>query len=104
MNNIGHLDNFSFCRPKPSGGKCGKKKKSLSLALVDEVGKKVMKKRNVPKRQYYHSRTNVPMKENAWVYDSDDQSDDDWLHENSKEVRILFAMVNDFQSIYYFFI
>ena len=47
-----------------------------------------------PIRQYYHSKHIIPMKTTEWDMDSDDESDDDWLHDTNKEVRfriILFS-------------
>lgn len=94
-----NLMNFSFRRSKskvfkkefiiPSvkahlqNGKKGdlvKRKKIKSPLLEND--------RMIPKRPYYHSRTNLPMNKDEWDYDSDDYSDDDWLHETSKEVSI----------------
>ena len=42
----------------------------------------------IPIRQYYHSRTNLPLSQYGWEHDSDDDSDDEWYHGNCKEVRL----------------
>lgn len=39
-----------------------------------------------PLRQYFHSRTNLPMLEGGWDDDSDDEPDDTWLHKMSEQV------------------
>jgi len=41
---------------------------------------------NVPMRQYFHSRTNLPMSHGEWMVDSDDEIDETWLHEMSSEL------------------
>ena len=40
----------------------------------------------VPMRQYFHSRTNLPMSHGEWMVDSDDEIDETWLHEMSSEL------------------
>jgi hypothetical protein len=40
----------------------------------------------VPIRQYFHSRTNLPMAQDEWMVDSDDEIDETWLHEMSSEL------------------
>ena len=62
-----------------------KKRRKLSQSLVTNRRRDIEEFK--PIRQYYHTRTNLPMLENEWDVDSDDCSDDGWLHENSKEVR-----------------
>mmetsp|Transcript_31207 Transcript_31207/g.45689 ORF Transcript_31207/g.45689 Transcript_31207/m.45689 type:complete len:274 (+) Transcript_31207:103-924(+) len=39
-----------------------------------------------PCRQYYHSKTNLPMLEGDWEVDSDDESDDVWYHRMGDEL------------------
>jgi len=43
----------------------------------------------VPIRQYYHSRTNMPILAGEWDQDSDDDSNNEWLHRDSEEVRAI---------------
>lgn len=40
----------------------------------------------VPIRQYFHSRINLPMAQDEWMVDSDDEIDETWLHEMSSEL------------------
>lgn len=40
----------------------------------------------VPVRQYYHSKTNLPKRQNEWQYDSDDESDDSWMEMKSNQL------------------
>ena len=39
-------------------------------------------------RQYYHSRSRLPMQPGAWELDSDDESDNEWLDDIGQAVRI----------------
>jgi len=39
-----------------------------------------------PLRQYFHSRTNLPMLEGEWEEDSDDEPDETWLHKMSEQL------------------
>lgn len=39
-----------------------------------------------PLRQYFHSRTNLPMAQGEWMEDSDDETDNSWLREMSAEL------------------
>jgi len=41
-----------------------------------------------PKRQYYHSRSRLPMQPGGWVVDSDDESTGEWLDDLAQAVRI----------------
>eukprot|EP00804_Cyclotella_cryptica_P013823 CCRYP_020887-RA/>CCRYP_020887-RA protein AED:0.10 eAED:0.10 QI:0/-1/0/1/-1/1/1/0/632 len=47
----------------------------------------------VPLRQYFHSKTNLPM-ENWDDVDSDDESDDEWLHKRSADLMEEFEDVS----------
>lgn len=64
------------------------------IRLLQEIGAKAstlqsfMPNDTVPLRQYYHSRTNEPMQEGEWCLDSDDEEDDDWLHQMGEAVRL----------------
>ncbi len=40
----------------------------------------------IPIRQYYHSHTNLPMINDDWMGDSDDDIDEDWVQEMSSEL------------------
>jgi hypothetical protein len=40
----------------------------------------------VPIRQYFHSRTNLPMSHGEWMVDSDDEIDETWMNEMSSEL------------------
>lgn len=40
----------------------------------------------VPIRQYFRSRTNLPMAQDEWMVDSDDEIDETWLHEMGSEL------------------
>jgi hypothetical protein len=40
----------------------------------------------IPARQYYHSKTNLPKRQNEWNYDSDDESDDSWMEMKSNQL------------------
>jgi hypothetical protein len=40
----------------------------------------------VPIRQYFHSRTNLPMSHGEWMVDSDDEIDETWLSDMSSEL------------------
>lgn len=40
----------------------------------------------IPIRQYYHSHTNLPMINDDWMGDSDDDVDEDWVQEMSSEL------------------
>ena len=60
----------------------GTKKKKVLSALGTESQDK-----QIPNRQYYHSRTNLPMLEGDWEMDSDDEPDEVWLHKMGEEVR-----------------
>ena len=48
----------------------------------------------VPLRQYFHSRTNEPMLDGEWCFDSDDEPDDDWIHQMAEEVRIVTVLLH----------
>jgi VEFS-Box of polycomb protein len=64
------------------------------IRLLQEIGAKAsivqsfMPSDTVPLRQYYHSRTNEPMLDRDWGLDSDDEEDDDWLHQMGEAVRL----------------
>ena len=64
------------------------------IRLLQEIGAKAsivqsfMPNDTVPLRQYYHSRTNEPMLDGEWGLDSDDEEDDDWLHQMGEAVRL----------------
>ena len=40
----------------------------------------------VPLRQYYHASTNLPMTHSDWMKDSDEETDETWLHEMQSEL------------------
>lgn len=40
-----------------------------------------------PVRQYYHSRSRLPMRTGDWEEDSDDESDDEWIDDLGRAVR-----------------
>ncbi len=47
----------------------------------------------VPIRQYYHSHTSLPMTNDDWMGDSDDDIDDNWVQEMSSE------LLNEFEDV-----
>jgi hypothetical protein len=101
--------NFVFFQPKR---KCGKRQITIpflqrrhdSVASLDSAtrNKRVLALQasdapasiisaylpsdKVPIRQYFHSRTNLPMAQDEWMVDSDDEIDETWLHEMSSEL------------------
>jgi len=53
-----------------------------------------------PIRQYYHSRTNLPMADGEWDYDSDDDTiDDAWIHQLSEKLIDEFGDVSPKEKI-----
>jgi hypothetical protein len=70
------------------------------LRLLQELGAKpsimqaFVPNDMVPLRQYFHSRTNEPMLDGEWCFDSDDEPDDDWIHQMAEEVRILTVLTH----------
>ena len=77
------------------------------IRLLQEIGadESVMQQfvpsHKAPLRQYFHSRTNAPMLEGEWDLDSDDESDDHWLHKMSEAVRILRCSLSLSLSVLY---
>lgn len=54
----------------------------------------------IPVRQYYHSKTMLPMQKDEWDYDSDDHPDDHWLHKVSEEMIDEFNDVSSHEKIF----
>lgn len=44
-----------------------------------------------PRQQYYHSRSRIPMRVDDWDVDSDDGSDDEWVHQYAQGVSSDFS-------------
>jgi hypothetical protein len=64
-----------------------KKIRLLEMNGADtEVINRFIPEDKYPIRQYYHSRTTLPMRESEWDVDSDDEPDETWLHRMSAEV------------------
>ena len=61
--------------------------KNLEVTGNSDLIPQYTKSNSVPFRQYYHSRTNLPMHGDEWDYDSDDHPDDNWIHRISEEVH-----------------
>ena len=102
-------ENFVFFQPKR---KCGKRQITIpflqrrhdTIASLDSAtrNKRVLALQashapasiisaylptdKLPIRQYFHSRTNLPMAQDDWMVDSDDEIDETWLHEMSSEL------------------
>ena len=60
--------------------------KSITSVLTKEQ-QSMAATAQAPRRQYYHSRSRVPMQPGEWAVDSDDESDCDWLNELGEAVR-----------------
>jgi len=87
---------------KPSG------RKSLSSLESAEMMRKIHAEAisqyvltgKEPIRQYYHSRTNLPMADGEWEYDSDDDPIDDmWIHKLSEKLIDEFGDVSPKEKI-----
>ena len=50
---------------------------------------------SVPWRQYYHSRSRLPMQNGGWEIDSDDESDNGWLDDMGQAVSTMLKHLND---------
>jgi len=61
-----------------------RRKKLLALQERDapaEILSSYFPRDDSPIRQYFHSRNNLPISRGEWEIDSDDEPDDDWLHQ-----------------------
>ncbi|KAL7470906.1 hypothetical protein ACHAXS_011204 [Conticribra weissflogii] len=61
-----------------------RRKKLLELQERDapaEILSRYFPRDDSPIRQYFHSRNNLPISRSEWEVDSDDEPDDDWLHQ-----------------------
>ena len=45
----------------------------------EDTVRRIVPNDEIPVRQYYHSKTNLPMRQEEWAEDSDDESDDSWI-------------------------
>jgi hypothetical protein len=64
-------------------------KKLLSLQAQDAPASTIsayLPDDAVPLRQYFHSRTSLPMAPGEWLEDSDDETDNSWRHAMSAEL------------------
>jgi len=61
-----------------------RKKNDKSYAGTPKEQKSAILTSNAKIRQYYHSRTNLPMLDNDWLHDSDEENDDNWLQKMSE--------------------
>jgi len=83
-----HLMNFDVsCRTSQSknGANILNVAKSQSTCEIISVPIISCTYKSIPKPQFFHSKTNVPMYKNDWDFDSDDDSDDEWLNRYSQE-------------------
>jgi len=72
---------------------------SIGSALYEDAISQYEVNGKVPIRQYYHSRTNIPMAEGEWDYDSDDVPDDAWIHQLSEKLMDEFGDVSPKEKI-----
>ena len=49
----------------------------------EDTVRRIVPNDQIPVRQYYHSKTNLPMRQGEWAEDSDDESDDSWIDKKS---------------------
>ena len=49
----------------------------------EDTIRRIVPNDQIPVRQYYHSKTNLPMRQGEWAEDSDDESDDSWIDKKS---------------------
>lgn len=81
------------------------RKKKIKLLEINGNDKKAIMRYlptgDVPIRQYYHSRTNLPMGKGEWDYDSDEEPDDSWLHQISEELIDEFEDVSKSEKIFF---
>lgn len=79
-----HLINFVYVADSLK-----KTKHSNFIPTFDESKrsqKEELLKRNLPIRQYYNSKTKEPKVPDQWNIDSDDEYEDDWLHDRSDKL------------------
>eukprot|EP00550_Attheya_septentrionalis_P007853 CAMPEP_0198286992 /NCGR_PEP_ID=MMETSP1449-20131203/5941_1 /TAXON_ID=420275 /ORGANISM="Attheya septentrionalis, Strain CCMP2084" /LENGTH=599 /DNA_ID=CAMNT_0043984869 /DNA_START=172 /DNA_END=1968 /DNA_ORIENTATION=- len=78
-----------------------KKIRLLEMNGADtEVINRFIPEDKYPIRQYYHSRTTLPMRESEWDVDSDDEPDETWLHRMSAELLDDFEDVSSKEKIF----
>lgn len=78
-------------------GLATRRKKLLSLQERDapaSVLSSYLPNNETPIRQYFHSRTNLPISHQEWMVDSDDEPDDSWLHQMSSDLMEEFEDVS----------
>jgi hypothetical protein len=65
---------------------------NLEPAGTDSTGA-AAESQPLPTRQYYHSRSRLPMRSGDWEVDSDDESQNEWLDELGQAVSVdMFAI------------
>mmetsp|Transcript_62832 Transcript_62832/g.185557 ORF Transcript_62832/g.185557 Transcript_62832/m.185557 type:complete len:264 (+) Transcript_62832:1019-1810(+) len=73
------------------------RKKRVRLLEMQAAGQETVSRYThcdrFPVRQYYHSRTKLPMLDNEWEEDSDEEPDDSWLH------RMGEVLMDDFDDV-----
>ena len=89
-------DNFVFVQPRL----LGIQHKSNTLAIPKLNNKKLTTLQAndrtsaaVPKRQYFHAHTNLPMTHDEWLQDSEEDIDETWLHKMNCE------LIDEFEDI-----
>ena len=78
-----HLINYVYVAD------ASKKTDDLTIQSFDERQKSIIADllaKKLPIRQYYNSKTKEPKVLEQWDIDSDDESDDEWLHQMSEKV------------------
>jgi len=59
----------------------------------EDAIRRIVPNDQIPVRQYYHSKTNLPMRHDEWKEDSDDESDDSWMEKKSQR------LIDDFDDV-----
>lgn len=97
---IGHQVKISFLERRPdkvaSLDSVTRSKRLLALQSSDAPASVIsayLPNDKLPIRQYYHSHTTLPMTNDDWMGDSDDDIDEDWVQDMSSE------LINEFEDV-----
>ena len=94
------LEDFQFVRC------CNAKRKRIRIdpTVASEIGRAATldepEDEEMPQRQFYHSRSRLPLRVGDWDVDSDEESDNEWIDQwaqgvSLKIVDVVFAEEND---------
>lgn len=82
------LEDFQFVRCRSS-----KKRKRVRVdpSVAPEIGSATLDEpddEEMPQRQFYHSRSRLPIRVGDWDVDSDEESDNEWIDQWARGVSL----------------